>query len=328
MARDTQGIQIRKWAAAAPAAVVGTPEDAGITWAGGWPARFAIDSYPALQTFNGLFRVITALAKDIESHGILEWSAGVEPGYQHPCMVLGSDGLIYRSVRAGGEVLDPVTDSSFSYWRPILPVEFLEFASVEIIKAGTSTTHIVTPRRLLDALFIASPESRWQATTSKFGLARRASAAEITGRSGSHFIAAQDLPVIPPAPPNASTARRGLAEQATLTEAKAKTDNERFVTPRGIAEAVPNATTATRGIVELDTNTEGETGTDTERAMTAAATTAAINSVQGIVDKVVQQIMNQRTGGQLLGVWAGTQAEFAALTTKSDQVLYFRTRNP
>lgn len=181
MARDDDGLLIRKWAAAAAPGLVQTPEVQGLTRSEGWPAQYGIDTYPELATHNQIWREITGFCKDLESHGLLEWAANVE--YDHPCLVMGSDRLIYRSVQSGGGVQDPTTDSSSVFWRRLFPVEVLEFASGNQVDAGDSDSVVITPQSLLDGLFRAGVSARWQATTSSFGLTRLASAGETTGNA-------------------------------------------------------------------------------------------------------------------------------------------------
>ena len=74
------------------------------------------------------------------------------------------------------------------------------------------------------------------------------------------------------------------------------------------AAAVPNASTSTRGLVELATNSEAATGTDTARAVTPAGLAGAD------VDKVDGK-----------HVWAGTEAEYALISSKDANTFYFRT---
>lgn len=329
MARDQHGLLIRKWAATAPGTVIGTPEDDGLVRSVGFPAAYGIDEYMSLQQMNGMWREHTGFMKDLEQHGILEWSSSVSPPYAHPCIVLGSDRLMYRSVQAGGEAQDPTTDATFTYWRPILPTEILAFATAAQVEAGSSTELIMTPKRFLDALFKASPNARWQSTTTKFGLAKRASATDISGRTGAGYIAAADLPTIPSAPPNASTTTRGIVELATLAEVDTGTDSQRAVTPAGVARRTRAATTMIKGIVELATNTEAETGTDTERAVTPEGATAAINNVDGIESRKVRMVANKRDTTQMVGLWVGTVNQYNALTQseKNGPTIFVRLPN-
>ena len=124
MARDSSGLAVRKWAKdQTDAAVVGAPDQqADVTRALGFGLPYAVDRYISLPSFNGMFRELTGLLKDIEAHGVLEWDASVSPGYGHPCLVWGSDGELYESVQAGGQARDPTTDDSNAYWRLAIAV--------------------------------------------------------------------------------------------------------------------------------------------------------------------------------------------------------------
>lgn len=87
-------------------------------------------------------------------------------------------------------------------------------------------------------------------------------------------------------PGQATTDAQGVVELATTTEAVAGTDNERAVTPAGVAAvlmaALVQASTAAKGVVELATTTEAVAGTDNERAVTPAGMAAAIDANPGV----------------------------------------------
>ena len=260
MARDVDGLRVRKWAENAPGALIGTPEDQGLVRADGWPASFGVSMFPALDTHNGIWNEITALLLDIVTHGLLEWSENQAPGYAHPSFVVGSNRLIYRSVQVGGEVLDPVTDNSFAYWRPLLPVEYLQIASAGTIEAGADAEQIMTSARLLAALFKDNVEARWRGDAAKYGLVKRASAAEVSGRTGPGYVQAADLPPSSVAP-NSTTTVRGIIRTGTQDEVDAGSASSPAVTPSRILSALRNAanyaaTTARRGVVRLATDAE------------------------------------------------------------------------
>lgn len=122
MARDSAGLRVRKWAKdQTNSALIQEPDfQADVTRDLGWGSPFTVDQYPDVAAFNGFWQEITALGKDIEAHGILEWDANVDPGYAHPSVVLGSNGKIYESVQAGGQAQDPTTDTTKTYWQPAL----------------------------------------------------------------------------------------------------------------------------------------------------------------------------------------------------------------
>ena len=266
MPRDPHGLLIRKWAANAPTNLVGIPEDEGLVRADGLPIGYSIDEYMSLELINGLWREFTAFMKDAEAHGVLEWSASVSPGYLHPSLVLGSNGMLYASVQAGGEAQDPTTDTSLTYWRPFQ--SDLDIASAAVIEAGTSVEALITPGRLRTALFKTSPNARWHALTNRFGLVKRASVAEVTGRSGDGYVRAADLPVTQAVNvPNSSTSQRGLIRTATVDEAIAGLASSPALTPEGLRAAGDARYALIASLLRLATQTEARAGVDNTAAM-------------------------------------------------------------
>ena len=266
--RDSDGLLIRKWAANAPAGLVATAETLGLTRGTGWPAAYGIDTFVQLRGHNQIWREITGFAEDVATHGLLEWSASQDPGYAHPCLVLGSDRLIYRSVQSGGQVQDPTTDTPFLYWRPVLPFEFLAIATAAEIEAGASAEALITPGRLLAALFKASPNARWHALTNRFGLVKRATDAEVAARSGDGYVSAADLPVPQVVVvPNSSTSQRGLIRTATVDEAISGLLSTPAVTPEGLRAAGDARYALIAGLLRLATQAEARAGVDNTAAM-------------------------------------------------------------
>lgn len=82
----------------------------------------------------------------------------------------------------------------------------------------------------------------------------------------------------------ASQTRRGLIEIATDAEVQTGTDNVRAITPQGLTSRT--ATEARTGLVELATEAEVQTGTDTTRAVTPAglASRTATTTRAGVVE--------------------------------------------
>lgn len=74
---------------------------------------------------------------------------------------------------------------------------------------------------------------------------------------------------------NASTTAKGIIEIATLTEAKAGTDQIRALTPYLLKNV--KATESQQGTVTLASESEAENGTDNEKAITALALKAALD---------------------------------------------------
>ena len=116
MARDSDALLVRKWAAAST--VVATPESAGLDRAQGFPAAYSEDMARTLAVWQQQMREATALFEEIGERGILEWDAA--QSFEHPAWTGGSDGELYRSVQSSGgssPAQNPVTDTNDVYWR-------------------------------------------------------------------------------------------------------------------------------------------------------------------------------------------------------------------
>ena len=155
MARDSDGLAVRKWAKSETALAL-APTD--ITPADGLPASYGVDSFISLEVFNYLWRQVTALGEDVAKHGVLEWDAAQE--YLHPSFVVGSDTNLYQSVQASGgsnTSQDPTTDDG-TYWTPASSLDIanasetvpgiIRTATVSEALAGTSVSTAVTPEAL------------------------------------------------------------------------------------------------------------------------------------------------------------------------------------
>ena len=152
MARDSDGLAVRKWAKSETALAL-APTD--ITPADGLPASYGVDSFISLEVFNYLWRQVTALGEDVAKHGVLEWDASQE--YLHPSFVIGSDNNLYQSVQANTSQ-DPVTDSSGTYWTLASSLDIvnasetvpgiIRTATTAEVLAGTSVSTAVTPANL------------------------------------------------------------------------------------------------------------------------------------------------------------------------------------
>ena len=122
MPRDTDALKIRKWAANATVVDgdVIEPENAmpPLDRADGWPDEYSQrgGQTPRRAIFNQLFRELSALAVELNEHGLLEWNATV--AYQHPAVVIGSNAMLYVSIQNSTGV-DPVGDSDNSHWKPL-----------------------------------------------------------------------------------------------------------------------------------------------------------------------------------------------------------------
>ena len=155
MARDSDGLAIRKWAN--NSGLVLAPTD--ITPADGLPVEYGVDTFLSLEVFNYLWRQVTGLGEDVAQHGVLEWDAAQE--YLHPSFVVGSDHNLYQSVQASGgsnTSQDPTTDSSGTYWGIASNIDIaiasestpgiIRTATIAEVLAGTSLSTAVTPANL------------------------------------------------------------------------------------------------------------------------------------------------------------------------------------
>ena len=155
MARDSDGLAVRKWAKS-ETALVSAPTD--ITPSDGLPASYGLDTFISLEVFNYLWRQVTGLGQDIAQHGVLEWDASQE--YLHPSFVIGSDNTLYQSVVAPGgpnPSQDPVTDTG-TYWMVASSLDIvtasestpgiIRTATAAEVLAGTSVSTAVTPVNL------------------------------------------------------------------------------------------------------------------------------------------------------------------------------------
>ena len=157
MARDVDGLNIRKWASAGTA-LIETLTSAGLTRSEGFPASFGVDMFMTLQTFNLLLRELTGFVVDVARRGILEWDTDQE--YAHPSFAMGSDGLIYKSVQASGgsnPSQNPVTDDDDTYWTELRTAVvnssvtqrgIIRTAADDEVTDGTATKPAITPAQL------------------------------------------------------------------------------------------------------------------------------------------------------------------------------------
>ena len=248
MARDSDALRIRKWAASGR---VATPESQGLVRSEGWPDSYseAMGDVPKLEVFNQILREITAALVEINQHGLLIWDASIT--YEHSAFVVGSDGRIYASVSADVATAsqDPTTDAARTYWKPLLMQAsteargIVELATNEEVATGTDTERAVTPagaRAAGDARYALIGHDH----DDRYSLLN-------------HNHDADYLPV-GYSPPAASTEARGIVELATTTETTTGTDTERTITPAGLKAAL-DMVTSTPG-PQGDTGPRGPTG--------------------------------------------------------------------
>ena len=211
-----------------------TPEQLGLSRTAGWGASFSTPDgdVPRLAMFNNQFYEIFTFIKEWNEHGLFEWDASIP--YRHPSFVVGSDGLIYTSLREStGQ--DPV--SSPDDWE-LFPKNAgssesgtIQLATVAETVAGTNTTKAVTPQGLR------------RVAADKFSLEghRHDELYALIDHTHPQYVTAGFTP------PQAAQNQDGTIQFATLGDLRNRTGLDKAVTPRLIAEFIALRTTA-RGI--------------------------------------------------------------------------------
>ena len=260
MARDSDALRIRKWAASGR---VATPESQGLVRSEGWPDSYstAMGDVPKFEVFNQIVREITAALVEINEHGLLIWDTSIT--YEHPAFVVGSDSRIYASVSADVATAsqDPTTDSARIYWKPLLMQAstevrgIVELATNDETTTGTDTQRAVTP---------AGARAAGDARYARIGHNHDDRYSLLSHNHNSDYLP------IGYSPPAATTTQRGIVELATTTETATGTDTERTVTPAGLQAALdlvtsmpgPQGDPGPRGPTGLkgDTGSQGDTG--------------------------------------------------------------------
>ena len=307
MARDTDSLKIRKWAATGDRV---DPDDSRISprlnRAKGWPASFsqAGGDVPRREVFNQIFAEITGMLHEINQRGgILEHSPVID--YQHPAIVARNDGQIFISRRTNGPSTNNAgapptgTTSQNTNWKNLL--SFISIPSAATPTPDATTT--VKGKIEISTISEATTGTDTVRAVTPAGLQAGLDALQVT------IQAIIDAIEIPDGVGAATTTKRGTVELATVTEADNQTDAVRAVTPVGLAKRaklasptftgspkvptaganenstiaastawvkariagiVSNATTSARGIVELATTTEADNQSDSQRAVTPA----------------------------------------------------------
>ena len=224
MARDPGGLLVKKTAENGDReAIAAAAAERAFNLVDGWPAAFSVDAFPKRETFNQLIYIITAAITDIFMHGVAEWHT--DQAYDHPALVFGSDNQLYASLQSSGGSLpsrNPAqTASRTGYWTlfsatgatgpagprgprgptgpqgPAGGSASVALANETEVEAGSSISKAVTPAALLGALFKASVNARWQASTTGYGLARLATADDVINRTAGRLLDASSVDVIP-----------------------------------------------------------------------------------------------------------------------------------
>ena len=184
MARDSRALEIVRWAID-PTADLLRPADLGIDPAVGFPPSYSQPGgdEPDRELFNLIWSWFTTGIKELQERGgVLEWDARQE--FVHPALCTGSDEVIYASVRSSGPsgtTQDPTTDSTETFWRKLIDSSTgrIRFATSAELDLGNAADLPIAPATLLAALFGASPDARWRASTTEYGLGRLGTQAEI-----------------------------------------------------------------------------------------------------------------------------------------------------
>lgn len=121
MARILHGIIKDIWAGDPAIADTAEPIDTGYTILQGWRDTYSNPGgkNPEREVFNAILRKLYSFAKDVQSHGILEWVNNAEVGYTHPAIVSHNKNKWYitrQNVPAG---LSPDDPNNNEYWQEI-----------------------------------------------------------------------------------------------------------------------------------------------------------------------------------------------------------------
>ena len=95
----------------------------GYTVTQGWSDEYSNPGgkNPEREIFNQILFQLYSFAKDVQSHGILEWSDSTEIGYSHPAIV-SKDSKWYvtrKNVPANSPALSPSDPGNNEYWQEI-----------------------------------------------------------------------------------------------------------------------------------------------------------------------------------------------------------------
>ena len=138
MPRDSDSLLIRKWAASGD---VATPESQGLVRATGWPVSYsqAGGDTPEREVFNQMFREITAMLAELNTHGVLEWDDAIS--YDHPALVMGTDAAVYVSVQDSLNE-DPTTDTGNTYWALLSALPDLSVTTAKLAANAVTNAKI------------------------------------------------------------------------------------------------------------------------------------------------------------------------------------------
>ena len=225
MTRTTDEIVLdaQRWASA-PGAIKGLPAD--INRLLGWTSDFAddaADETPRLETFNQVLFEIYAILAYLTTRGVGEWHSTIP--FETGSYAVGSDGRLYNALQDSTNI-DPTTDTDDSHWievgRSLIPAPDGTVGSVSVQYSGgnltvtlgrtvgtalTATLGLAIPSKASQAEIAAGTnDSKYitprgyqsrLATESVAGIARRASASDVSGRTNDDaFVTAADTTTI------------------------------------------------------------------------------------------------------------------------------------
>ena len=148
MARDEHGKTLTaKFAGTATPA--GNADLQGFPFSEGWDENYWPPGTSTISgpVVNAVLRIISAVGKEINEYGILEWDVGLT--YQQHAIVLGSDGALYQSQQASNVGIDPTGDTDDSHWA-LITDRYL--ASQTEAATGTDTEKLMTPARVRNTI--------------------------------------------------------------------------------------------------------------------------------------------------------------------------------
>lgn len=118
----------------------------------GWRAAVPTSKdFPKIQHFQAVWYTISALAAYIYQKGMPEWNTNQE--MYHPCVVLGSDGVIYESVSGFDDSVDPTSDSGTN-WKPLNSVNQTSYTATGTDTYVLTSSGYVATRSYTDAQII------------------------------------------------------------------------------------------------------------------------------------------------------------------------------
>ena len=216
--RDQDTIAISKWA---DAGLRETPENLNIQRIQGWTSFYSIIGGGTLQRslIQQLLSELTALAVEINQHGLLEWDFRIS--YRHPALVVGSDGDWYISKRDSRNN-NPVLDNTNQNWESVVNLATIRdpgrirLATSDEAISGVAGNIAIVAKTLNDAL-----ESRYSKNNHNHDL-------RYSLINHEHDSRYYNSPIVLP---QGSTTQVGINRFSTITERNLGTSQTVVVTP-------------------------------------------------------------------------------------------------